>query len=643
MTSIALTNFQKVRYFNIAFKVSRHKSPYYAICQTDPQLVKLRLDLIEEESKELEMSIQNKDYPEILDALGDILYVVLGAADAFGFDLDTKIDHHLVHDLILEYELDLLPFVEVPFSRKRMDYVYETEIGEITLSKLHLDYQKKILELRLLIQKGQYDPIINLFLVLYNYLYTMAYLFGVNLDQVFNLVHVSNMTKMAKTEEIAVETVKWYQKNKSDRYDSPSYRQAVGCSGWIIYNQNSGKILKSIHYDPVDLKTYIEKANNFILGLGENQISSLRSASFSKLNDDQKVFLKGISRVLEFGRPLRFYQKSHLGLMVNKILARIYFKSRFDYEFIAQDLEQWEKFVEYFYLFSLSDGFHNYQTGLKIIPEFTLEYWKLLLKKINMSFNLFDYESVLERILFRSDYRSKLEDSNNLYLGLYPKEAEDYYHILDGLYQDRDPPILVGLNNRIKKDISETIHEEFYHQNVIIKDVIANIIQSLDELLKLKYVKENSEELEKIKKLKLHIQESNLDAFNDYLTGYISSSSELEWLIGFLDFSADQKYQRKGIYSGQVYSRFDQKDEILYSLGNFGSDNTLIPSKWSHTEYQKKEIKPINQNYQEYQLNPRLAKDKKGKIRKINYTNLNDYLKDLQEYFCINLLPIFKD
>ena len=90
-----LTNFQKVTEFNNAFGLTVHEKPQLDITQTDPKLVKLRLSLIEEETRELSEAIANNDFVEIVDALADILYVAYGAGSAFGVDLDKAFD--IVH------------------------------------------------------------------------------------------------------------------------------------------------------------------------------------------------------------------------------------------------------------------------------------------------------------------------------------------------------------------------------------------------------------------------------------------------------------------------------------------------------------------------------------------------------------------
>lgn len=80
--------------------------------------------------------------------------------------------------------------------------------------------------------------------------------FGIDLDKAFDLVHASNMSKLCKSEEEAVKTVEWYKQNykKTHSYDSPNYRPCESNPGlWTVYNESTGKILKSINYSAVNL------------------------------------------------------------------------------------------------------------------------------------------------------------------------------------------------------------------------------------------------------------------------------------------------------------------------------------------------------------------------------------------------------
>ena len=89
------TNFQKVIDFNDGFGVPVSDSIQTNIFKENPKLVKLRLDLILEEVRELTDAAKEHDMVETIDALADILYVVYGAGASFGIDLDKAFD--IVH------------------------------------------------------------------------------------------------------------------------------------------------------------------------------------------------------------------------------------------------------------------------------------------------------------------------------------------------------------------------------------------------------------------------------------------------------------------------------------------------------------------------------------------------------------------
>lgn len=155
------TNFQKVLEFNTAFGVKSNTEIQHNIFDEDPKLINYRLALISEEVQELRDAIAQKDITEIVDAIGDILYVTLGAATAFGF----------------------------------------------------------------------------------------------NADKAFDLVHISNMSKLCESEEDAIETVRRYKLESPQRYDSPAFRLSDDGIHWVIYNESTMKILKSYKYKPVDFSS----------------------------------------------------------------------------------------------------------------------------------------------------------------------------------------------------------------------------------------------------------------------------------------------------------------------------------------------------------------------------------------------------
>jgi predicted HAD superfamily Cof-like phosphohydrolase len=157
------TNFEMVGEFHEVFEHPKNPSPDLQVFDTKPNLVDLRIKLIEEEVGELKDAIKNKDMKEVADALSDILYVVYGAGHAF----------------------------------------------------------------------------------------------GINLDETFDKVHRSNMTKACRTEQEAHETVAHIK--QEGRYKNPQYKKAKSGTCWLVYDGDTGKVLKSKYYTPVDL-SYVAKS-----------------------------------------------------------------------------------------------------------------------------------------------------------------------------------------------------------------------------------------------------------------------------------------------------------------------------------------------------------------------------------------------
>ena len=94
------------------------------------------------------------------------------------------------------------------------------------------------------------DGLIDMLYVIYGF----GRYIGVDLDKGFDIVHKSNMSKLCKSKEEAIKTVEWYKnkKNENDQYvyDTPTYRKSKCGNYWIVYNESTNKILKSINYKP---------------------------------------------------------------------------------------------------------------------------------------------------------------------------------------------------------------------------------------------------------------------------------------------------------------------------------------------------------------------------------------------------------
>ena len=167
-------------------------------------------------------------------------------------------------------KLDLMELRIMKLSSELNEYKEGFEKQNILMEVMHnniksVDYKKNLDEFIGIIQNvnKEFPSIIescnidslriNLCKLLY-YVNKMGSYIGVNLDESFRIVHESNMSKVCETEELAKETVAWYLAN-DDRYKTPNYRESE--YGWVVYNEFTGKILKSIKYTPADFTTLL--------------------------------------------------------------------------------------------------------------------------------------------------------------------------------------------------------------------------------------------------------------------------------------------------------------------------------------------------------------------------------------------------
>jgi predicted HAD superfamily Cof-like phosphohydrolase len=249
------TNYDKVVDFNKCFGslVSNVLNP--SLFKSNPKLVDLKYSLISEEVSELIDAYNNDDIVEIIDALSDIKYVLHGMASAFGINMNIVFTHYL--DVYVSY---IKNSDGSNFNIINSHYNFNNHVKNYKNNIKIENFKKNLDEFIIIIENVNKDfiniietcnidsLIINLCKLLY-YVNKMGAYIGINLDETFKIVHDSNMSKVCESEELAKKTVDWYLEN-DNRYKTPTYRKSE--FGWIVYNEDSGKILKSIKYIPAE-------------------------------------------------------------------------------------------------------------------------------------------------------------------------------------------------------------------------------------------------------------------------------------------------------------------------------------------------------------------------------------------------------
>tara|TARA_B100000787_G_C16191549_1_gene297847 strand:+ start:540 stop:1418 length:879 start_codon:yes stop_codon:yes gene_type:complete len=283
-----MSNFRKVCIFNESFGLPHATTPQTNVLQENKHLSKLRVDLCVEEAEELTEAINTKDFTEVIDALTDELYVAYGAGSSFGIDLDNLFRIKVFCELsdsphASKEVLDIRPSdttmndgeptrtnfkllthvlkkTETYFTEKRVSTINSDDIFsdkfnteeeyenlKIMVQELHQNLKRTVTQLEKNKKMSDFEGVgTNLVDILYH-TYKLGIFLGIDLDASFDIVHKSNMSKLCISEQEAEDTVNNYKLNDK-RYNSPEYRKSENDKYWVVFNRETGKILKSINY-----------------------------------------------------------------------------------------------------------------------------------------------------------------------------------------------------------------------------------------------------------------------------------------------------------------------------------------------------------------------------------------------------------
>ena len=275
------TNFQKVQEFNRAFDMVSKEPKNYTDDDTNafrhirpslftdaPKTIKLRLDLIDEEIKELNNAVNTNDFVETRDALADILYVVYGMADVLGINIDCYFANHIniyckneynITDKLTNFDYiklhidgnqnSFIPIIPSLDKLKTIQLAINISYKEL---EMYCNYIKSNGEVQVI---NNFENIANHINNILKWVYSYAYLSGIDADADFAIVHDSNMSKLCDTEDDAKITVADYIEKYvagTSPYDSPYYYELPELGKWIVKNKSSGKALKNIKYRKVN-------------------------------------------------------------------------------------------------------------------------------------------------------------------------------------------------------------------------------------------------------------------------------------------------------------------------------------------------------------------------------------------------------
>ncbi len=139
----SFSNFDKVKEFHKLFGHPVKTELYENVFEKEPELVKFRQALINEENKELDDACKDRNIVEVADALSDLLYVIYGAGHVFGINLDKTFEevHNSNMSKLCSSETEAVETVE--WYKKNNDVYEMPTYRKSECGKYWIVYDKK--------------------------------------------------------------------------------------------------------------------------------------------------------------------------------------------------------------------------------------------------------------------------------------------------------------------------------------------------------------------------------------------------------------------------------------------------------------------------------------------------------------------
>lgn len=264
MTNYIMTNYDQVGEFHLVFGHPINAIPQTNIFDENPKIVEFRLSQIKEELDEFNDAVKKRDYIECIDAICDLMYFVYGTFHVFGVNFDNL-------------EKPKYKIIDSP----------ENNVTVFTVDRVTLNIQHSMLIqayslLELSCEEKNFEETCKCLVKIELLCHTMGTLYGVNIDKCFSEVHRSNMTKVCVTEEEAQLTVESYKNDT--RYSEPNYRKSETTKYWVVYDNATSKILKSVNFELPKIASVI----------GLNEKMETIQLNTQSTNDEIKLAFKEI-------------------------------------------------------------------------------------------------------------------------------------------------------------------------------------------------------------------------------------------------------------------------------------------------------------------------------------------------------------
>ena len=329
------------------------------------------------------------------------------------------------------------------------------------------------------------------------------------------------------------------------------------------------------------------------------QILRYKVPGFEELSLKQKELIYYLTEAALVGRDILFDQNGKYNLAIRKTLESVYTNYNGD-----KNSADYKNMVVYLKRVWFSNGIHHHYGSEKFIPEFSPEFLKMEMLKLNASeLPLLDgqtaeqlYET-LYPVIFDPKVMPKrvnqadgedlvLTSACNYYDGVTQKEAEEFYNNL------KDPkdktPISYGLNSRLVKADGK-IQEKVWKVGGLYTGALEKIVYWLE---KAETVTENEAQKAVVSKLIEYYKTGNLRTFDEYSILWVKDlDSRIDFVNGFTETYGDPLGMKASWESLVNFKDMEatRRTELISNNAQWFEDHSPVDK-----QFKKEEVKGVS-------------------------------------------------
>ena len=320
---------------------------------------------------------------------------------------------------------------------------------------------------------------------------------------------------------------------------------------------------------------------------------------WEELSLSQQEYLYYLSEAAKCGRDILWDQNYKYNLTVRRTLENILssFKDK-------RETKDWAEFEVYAKRVFFSNGIHHHYSEDKIMPTFSKDYFKSLIKAsspnafpTNKGEKIDQFAARITDIIFNPKVAPVRKETDktkdivansavNFYQGVTREEAENFYN--NQVSPDENRPLSHGLNSKlIKKD--GKIYEETYKVGGLYTQAIEEILHWLEKAEK---VAENDKQREYIRLLIQYYKTGSLKTWDDYNVAWASDiESQCDFVNGFIENYTDPLGMKSSWESVVNFKDIEatKRTETISSNAQWFEDHSPVAQ-----EYKKKEVKGVS-------------------------------------------------